>query len=56
MSAVLDAEALATRMKRNVGRHADKVPDWDAFPPSRGYPELDRAQIRYIGAGVPEDR
>ncbi len=51
MSAVLDSETLATRMKRNVGRYAEKVPDWDAFPPSRGYAELDRAQIRYIGAG-----
>jgi mannose-6-phosphate isomerase-like protein (cupin superfamily) len=38
-------------MQARVGRHADKVPDWDAFPASRGYPELDRAQIRYIGAG-----
>lgn len=44
-------EELARRMTRHVGRYADKVPDWDAFPASRGFPELDRAQIRYIGAG-----
>lgn len=50
MAAVLD-EDLDARMGRNVGRHADKIPDWDAFPASRGFPELDRAQIRYIGAG-----
>ena len=50
MGAVLDDD-LATRMKRHVGRYADKVFDWDAFPASRGYPELARAQIRYIGAG-----
>jgi quercetin dioxygenase-like cupin family protein len=43
--------SLESRMKRNVGRYADKVPDWDAFPASRGYPELARTQIRYIGAG-----
>jgi mannose-6-phosphate isomerase-like protein (cupin superfamily) len=42
---------LARRMKGNVGRYADKVPDWDAFPASRGFPELARSQIRYIGAG-----
>lgn len=34
-----------------VGRHINKIWDWDAFPASRGYPELARAQMRYIGAG-----
>jgi mannose-6-phosphate isomerase-like protein (cupin superfamily) len=38
-------------MKSFIGRHADKIPDWDAFPASRGYPDLARSQIRYIGAG-----
>jgi mannose-6-phosphate isomerase-like protein (cupin superfamily) len=42
---------LAQRMKNNVGRYAEKVPDWDAFPASRGFPELTRSQVRYIGAG-----
>jgi mannose-6-phosphate isomerase-like protein (cupin superfamily) len=50
MAAVLEG-SLATRMKTHVGRYADKVPDWDAFPGSRGFPELARSQIRYIGAG-----
>lgn len=50
MAVVLD-ENLETRMTAFVGRHAAKVPDWDAFPASRGYPELARSQIRYIGAG-----
>jgi mannose-6-phosphate isomerase-like protein (cupin superfamily) len=50
MSSVME-RSLDTLMERNVGRHADKVPDWDAFPASRGYPELSRSQIRYIGAG-----
>ncbi|HYC48692.1 MAG TPA: cupin domain-containing protein [Burkholderiales bacterium] len=50
MAAVLETD-LTTRMSGYVGRHADKVWDWDAFPASRGYPELARAQIRYIGAG-----
>ena len=34
-----------------VRRYAAKVWDWDAFPASRGYPELARAQMRYVGAG-----
>ena len=42
---------LTQRMARSVGRYASKVPDWDAFPASRGYPELSRSQIRFIGAG-----
>ena len=45
---VADLEAA---MRAHVGRHAEKIPDWDAFPASRGFPELDRAQIRFIGAG-----
>lgn len=50
MAAVIDSD-LETRMERNVGRHTAKIPDWDAFPASRPYPELSRSQIRYIGAG-----
>ena len=34
-----------------IRRHTDKSFDWDAFPGSRGFPELERAQMRYIGAG-----
>jgi mannose-6-phosphate isomerase-like protein (cupin superfamily) len=45
---VADLEAA---MRAHVGRHAEKIPDWDAFPASRGFPELDRAQMRFIGAG-----
>jgi len=42
---------LATALRRNVVRHVDKVFDWDAFPSNTGFPELQRAQMRYIGAG-----
>src|SRR5438270_2141296 len=42
---------LSHEMRRAVGRHTDKSFDWDAFPGSRGFPELARAQMRYIGAG-----
>jgi mannose-6-phosphate isomerase-like protein (cupin superfamily) len=42
---------LASEMRTFIGRHADKSFDWDAFPESRGFPELERAQMRYIGAG-----
>lgn len=57
MSAVLDRlhehgiDDLEALMRAHVGRHAQKSPDWDAFPASRGYPELDRAQLRFIGSG-----
>ena len=42
---------LAREMRDAIGRHTGKSFDWDAFPGSRGFPELDRAQMRYIGAG-----
>ncbi len=42
---------LTSRIQIFIGRHADKSFDWDAFPGSRGFPELERAQMRYIGAG-----
>jgi mannose-6-phosphate isomerase-like protein (cupin superfamily) len=34
-----------------IGRYLEKRWDWDAFPANSGYPELERAQMRYIGAG-----
>jgi mannose-6-phosphate isomerase-like protein (cupin superfamily) len=42
---------LTGEMRSFIGRHADKSFDWDAFPGSRGFSELERAQMRYIGAG-----
>jgi mannose-6-phosphate isomerase-like protein (cupin superfamily) len=42
---------LVRAMRAAIGRHTDKSWDWDAFPGSRGFPELARAQMRYIGAG-----
>ena len=42
---------LTVKMLSSIGRHTDKSFDWDAFPGSRGFPELERAQMRYIGAG-----
>jgi mannose-6-phosphate isomerase-like protein (cupin superfamily) len=42
---------LTSRMRAFIGRHTDKSFDWDAFPGSRDFPELARAQMRYIGAG-----
>jgi mannose-6-phosphate isomerase-like protein (cupin superfamily) len=51
MTAQAESE-LRSRMSSFVGLHTSKVPDWDAFPPSRGFPELDRAQIRYVGSGA----
>ncbi len=45
------AAPLATALRANIVRHTDKVFDWDAFPSNRGFPELARAQMRYVGAG-----
>jgi mannose-6-phosphate isomerase-like protein (cupin superfamily) len=45
------ATGLAEELAANIGRYARKRPDWDAFPANRGFEELERAQIRYIGAG-----
>jgi mannose-6-phosphate isomerase-like protein (cupin superfamily) len=42
---------LKSEMRSFIGRHIDKSFDWDAFPGSRGFPDLARAQMRYIGAG-----
>jgi mannose-6-phosphate isomerase-like protein (cupin superfamily) len=42
---------LKSEMRAFIGRHTDKTFDWDAFPGSRGFPDLARAQMRYIGAG-----
>jgi quercetin dioxygenase-like cupin family protein len=42
---------LSRAMRSATGRHTDKSFDWDAFPGNVGFPELARAQMRYIGAG-----
>src|ERR1700756_777562 len=53
MSIAAQAKPLdfSREMRSFIGRHTDKSFDWDAFPGSRGFPELERAQMRYIGAG-----
>ena len=43
--------ALMDELRAHIGRFAAKTPDWDAFPSNAGYPELSRAQIRFVGAG-----
>lgn len=42
---------LAKDLVAHTGRFTDKKFDWEAFPSNVGYPELERAQMRYIGAG-----
>lgn len=34
-----------------IGRYRDKTFDMDAFPSNRGYAELERGQMRFVGAG-----
>jgi len=51
ISAQAEPLDLTDRMRACIGRHTDKSFDWDAFPASAGFPELARAQMRYIGAG-----
>lgn len=43
--------ALAEDLKAHTGRFTDKKFDWEAFPSNIGFPDLSRAQMRYIGAG-----
>ena len=43
--------ALAQAMGDHIGRFTEKAFDWDAFPASRGFADLARAQMRYVGAG-----
>jgi hypothetical protein len=45
------AASLRADLQRHVVRHVSKTFDWDAFPSNRGFPELERAQMRYVGAG-----
>src|SRR5690348_16041990 len=45
------ASPLAREMRSFTGLFTEKTFDWDAFPASRGFPDLARAQLRYIGAG-----
>ncbi|MEM9198997.1 MAG: cupin domain-containing protein [Pseudomonadota bacterium] len=42
---------LAAELAAQTGRHVDKDFDWHAFPSNAGFPDLARAQMRYIGAG-----
>ena len=42
---------LAQEMRAHMGLFTEKSFDWDAFPASRGFPDLTRAQLRYVGAG-----
>ena len=42
---------LAREMRNYTGLFTEKTFDWDAFPASRGFPDLLRAQLRYVGAG-----
>jgi quercetin dioxygenase-like cupin family protein len=51
IAAQRNAPDLARDMRAHIGRHTDKSFDWDAFPGSAGFPDLARAQMRYIGAG-----
>ncbi len=45
------ASPLAREMRACTGLFTEKTFDWDAFPASRGFPDLARAQLRYVGAG-----
>jgi mannose-6-phosphate isomerase-like protein (cupin superfamily) len=43
--------SLAAQMRAHAGFFTEKSFDWDAFPMSRNFPDLLRAQMRYVGAG-----
>lgn len=46
-----EASPLAADLAAHTGRFTDKEFDWNAFPSNAGFPDLARAQMRYIGAG-----
>jgi mannose-6-phosphate isomerase-like protein (cupin superfamily) len=46
-----DFSTLESEIRAHTGRFTDKTFDWEAFPSNIGYPDLSRAQMRYIGAG-----
>jgi mannose-6-phosphate isomerase-like protein (cupin superfamily) len=48
---LMKSSVLADEMRAHTGLFTEKTFDWDAFPASRGIPDLLRAQLRYIGAG-----
>jgi mannose-6-phosphate isomerase-like protein (cupin superfamily) len=48
---IAKTSSLAEEMRAHAGLFTDKTFDWDAFPGSRGFPDLLRAQMRYVGAG-----
>ncbi len=48
-------EALGAEMGAYTGWHTSRTFDWAAFPASRGYPEVSRAQMRNVGAGGPPE-
>jgi len=50
-STVSAVSSLSDSLDRNIGRHVNKVFDWDAFPSNRGFSDLERAQMRYVGSG-----
>ena len=43
--------ALRGELQGRIGRYRDKSFDFDAFPSNRGYPLLERGQMRFVGAG-----
>jgi mannose-6-phosphate isomerase-like protein (cupin superfamily) len=48
---LIKPSGLAQEMRAHLGLFTEKSFDWDAFPASRGFPDLTRAQLRYVGAG-----
>ncbi|MEL4072421.1 cupin [Ochrobactrum sp. GPK 3] len=48
---IQNSPTLEERLTASIGRFTDKAFDWNAFPSNAGFPELSRAQMRYIGSG-----
>ncbi|MDR3101549.1 MAG: cupin domain-containing protein [Paraburkholderia sp.] len=44
-------QSAQAEMRSFIGRHHHKTFDWRAFTVNDGYPQLARAQMRYVGAG-----
>lgn len=51
MDTNVTTEAKAKDLAGHIGRFTEKTFDWHAFPANDGYANLERAQMRFIGAG-----
>jgi quercetin dioxygenase-like cupin family protein len=48
---IADSNYVRVELENSIARYREKTFDMDAFPSNRGYPLLERGQMRFIGSG-----